>query len=64
MKQTKNSSLSQKHEIHWNAVGAGLVTAAFIYPEQQTILLSMGGSSFITGVIQKLSKRRQQSAIQ
>lgn len=43
--------------IHWNAMGAGLMTASLIYPDQQMMLLSMGGSSFIMGLLNRSSSK-------
>lgn len=60
MKQeTKTEKTTSRNGIHWNAMGAGLIAASLIYPEQQTALLSMGGSSFIMGLLNKKEKSHQ-----
>ena len=44
--------------IHWNAMGAGLLTASMVYPEQQALLLSMGSSSLIIGLLDRLKRNK------
>jgi hypothetical protein len=64
MKQQKRSVRGKKGGVHWNAMGVGLFTASLIYPEQQLLLLSMGCSSIIVGIVERLERRRQQVALQ
>lgn len=65
MIQKKNHPKPARNRgIHWHAMGAGLVTASLIYPEQQALLLSMGSSSFVMGIVEKLEKRNRQAAVQ
>lgn len=61
--RTKNGSMKQKKSasrppIHWTALGAGLITASFLYPEQQYILLSLGFSGVIVGQLERRSMKR------
>ncbi|MBT3473172.1 MAG: hypothetical protein HN870_09600 [Gammaproteobacteria bacterium] len=55
----KPTKKRDSHSIHWNAMGAGLLTASVIYPEQQMLLLSMGSSSFVMGILEKLGRKKQ-----
>lgn len=48
--------------IHWNAMGAGLVTASIFYPDHQMLLLSMGSSSFVMGILEKMGRKPEKPA--
>ncbi len=58
IKKVKQKTGVKKSPIHWNAMGAGLVTASFLYPEQQSLLLSLGSSSLIMGILEKWGKKK------
>ena len=45
--KSKKTSKSRRTSIHWSAMGAGLLAAVIIYPEQQPILISLSISSFL-----------------
>ncbi len=63
--QSKNRvEKNKKRGIHWNAMGAGLFTASLVYPEQQMLLISMGCSSVIMGIVDKLDRQRHRTAMQ